>query len=79
MLPPSWKAETGKAVEEKISGNERKRQADQHNAATKIASAIESLRDAQNCQTSHWASRTFTVPDALTGITGSGTAPGVGG
>jgi len=53
MLPPSWKAETQKAVEEIISCHESKREANQDNAATKITASIDALRDAQNCQTSH--------------------------
>ena len=53
MLPPSWKSEVQKAIEEKIDANRDQRQAEQSEASAKIASAIKALGDAQNTQTAH--------------------------
>ena len=53
MLPPSWKSEVQKAIEEKIDANREQRQAEQSEAGAKIASAIKALSDAQNTQTAH--------------------------
>jgi hypothetical protein len=53
MLPPSWKSEVQKAVDEKIDADRGQRQAQQNDASTKIAAAIKALSDAQNTQTEH--------------------------
>jgi hypothetical protein len=53
MLPPSWKSDVQKAVEEKIGADRVQRQAQQSEASAKIAAAIEALSDAQNTQTAH--------------------------
>lgn len=53
MLPPSWKAEAQKAVEEAANTDREQRNAEQSDAASQIAAAINALRDAQQTQTSH--------------------------
>jgi len=53
MLPPSWKSEVQKSVEEHANADREQRQTEQSDASTKIAAAISSLRDAQNTQTTH--------------------------
>jgi hypothetical protein len=51
MLPPSWKSEVQKAVEETATADKNQREARQNEASAKIATAINSLRDAQAAQT----------------------------
>src|SRR5690348_16065585 len=51
MLPPSWKSEVQKAVEEAATTDKNQREAQQNEAGTKIAAAINALRDAQAAQT----------------------------
>jgi hypothetical protein len=53
MLPPSWKGEIEKTVEETTHTNSEQRKAQQDNAVATIAAAIKALRDAQEAQTSH--------------------------
>jgi ribosomal protein S20 len=53
MLPPSWKSEVQKAIEESADAAREQRQAEQDDASTKISAAIKTLSDAQITQTSH--------------------------
>lgn len=53
MLPPSWKGEVQKTVEETANANREQRKAEQNNAAAQIAASIKILSDAQETQTSH--------------------------
>ncbi len=53
MLPPSWKAEAQKAIEETANADREQRKAEQSDAASQIAAAINALRDAQQTQTRH--------------------------
>jgi hypothetical protein len=53
MLPPSLKTEIQEIVEEAIDADRNEWEAKQSDAAAKIATAIEALRDAQQTQTSH--------------------------
>jgi uncharacterized protein YecT (DUF1311 family) len=53
MLPPSWKSEVQKALEESVNADREKRQTQQDDAATKIAAALETISNAQDRQTSH--------------------------
>ncbi len=53
VLPPSWKGDVQKAVEEAVNTEADQRQAEQNDAAAKIAAAIKALGDAQNTQTAH--------------------------
>ncbi len=50
-LPPSWKSEVQKAVEETTAAERNKWKAEQDKASTTIAAAIDALRDAQAAQT----------------------------
>jgi hypothetical protein len=52
MLPPSWKSEVQKTIEETANADRQKREAEQNNAAAKVTAAINSLADAQKAQTS---------------------------
>ncbi len=52
MLPPSWKSEVQKAVEETANADRQQREAQQNNASADITAAIIALRDAQHAQTS---------------------------
>ena len=52
MLPPSWKSEVQKAIEEATDADRQQREAQQNNAASQITTAINALSDAQNAQTS---------------------------
>jgi len=51
MLPPSWKSEIKETVEEAIAADRNQREAQQTEASTRIAAAINTLRDAQTAQT----------------------------
>jgi hypothetical protein len=51
MLPPSWKGEVQKAVEEATAAEGNQRKAEQDEAGANIAAAINSLKDAQTAQT----------------------------
>src|SRR5580693_1979766 len=53
MLPPSWKSEVQKAVEETANADREYREAQNNDAAAKVAAAIETLSDAQETQTDH--------------------------
>jgi len=52
-LPPSWKSEVQKAVEEKVDADRNQRQSEQNDAAAKISAAIETISNAQQTQTVH--------------------------
>jgi hypothetical protein len=52
MLPTSWKANVQEAVDEKISADKNERITEQRHASAEIAAAINSLRQAQETQTS---------------------------
>lgn len=51
MLPPSWKTEVQKTIEESASAERDQRKAEQNEASANIAAAINALRDAQAAQT----------------------------
>src|ERR1700688_288715 len=51
MLPPSWKSEVQKAVEEATAADRDQRKAEQNEASANFAAAINSLRDTQTAQT----------------------------
>jgi hypothetical protein len=51
MLPPSWKAEVQKTIDEAAAADKNEQKAQQNEASTKIAAAIDTLRDAQAAQT----------------------------
>jgi hypothetical protein len=53
MLPPSWKDEIKKSVEETTNAEAEDRRAQEGGNAAKIAAAIIALRDAQNTRTEH--------------------------
>ena len=53
MLPPSWKGEVQKAVEETIKTDADQRQTQQDNNAANITAALKAISDAQDRQTSH--------------------------
>lgn len=53
MLPPSWKGDIQKTVQEAGDAERQKREAEQTNAASRITTAIEALANAQATQTSH--------------------------
>jgi hypothetical protein len=53
MLPPSWKSEVQKTVEETANADRENREAQNNDAAAKIAAAIDTLSNAQQTQTSH--------------------------
>ncbi len=53
MLPPSWKSEVQKTVEEAANADRKNREAQNDDAAAKITAAIEALSNAQQTQTSH--------------------------
>ncbi len=53
VLPPSWKADVQKAVEDLINTDRQKREAQEGQAGAEIAAAIIALRNAQECQTRH--------------------------
>jgi hypothetical protein len=67
-LPPSWKGEVQKTIEETAQANRSQRETQTNNAAAQIATAIESLRDAQNTQTSREDSNAK-INTALNGVT----------
>jgi hypothetical protein len=68
MLPPSWKAEVQKAVEESTNADREKREAQANDAAGKITAVIKALSDAQNTQTAH-EDRNQKTSAKLSGIT----------
>jgi len=53
MLPPSWKSDIQKSIEEEKHADAEKREAQQNNTAAKIAAAIKTISDAQSTQTTH--------------------------
>ncbi len=53
MQPPSWNAETKKAIEESAEADRQRRETEQNNAAARIAAEIKTLSDVQHAQTSH--------------------------
>jgi hypothetical protein len=53
VLPPSWKSEIQKAVEETANAGREQRKAEKDNESSKIVLAIEALSDAQKTQTAH--------------------------
>ncbi|HMG77814.1 MAG TPA: hypothetical protein VK591_03970 [Xanthobacteraceae bacterium] len=53
MLPPLWKSEIQKAIEETANADHEKREAQNNDAAAKITAAIDALSNAQQTQTSH--------------------------
>jgi len=52
MLPPLWKSEIQKAIEETANSDREQRQTEHNDAAAKIVTAINALSDAQKAQTS---------------------------
>jgi hypothetical protein len=50
MLPPSWKGEVEKTVQEATDTNAERQQSEDDKNASKIAAEIESLRNAYDCQ-----------------------------
>jgi hypothetical protein len=53
MLPLSWKSEIQETVEKATNADREQREAQANNATSNVAAAIQSIRDAQNTQTSH--------------------------
>jgi hypothetical protein len=53
MLPPSWKSEVQKTVEDAANTDREKREVQNNDAAAKISAAIDTLSNAQQTQTSH--------------------------
>jgi hypothetical protein len=51
MLPPLWKNEIEKTIEERANTDREQRETAQNDAAAKVAAAIKTLSDAQDAQT----------------------------